>query len=287
MSETIKVKFDDFAYGKLEQENADLRAQLAAATKRIEEAEKQEPVDYFCNATRFKADALGCIKAWPELAGRWVALVPAEDDCHLRYTRPIPPADVAELQQQATDWRKKYEKEFARCNAWIKDYGEACQQLNGRIAELERKLAEQQAFTDSLQDFAIWMTGCGYDFTQHTFFVANRERLLAGKPDASELKSVVDCELHKLISEAREEGRKEAVPAAVVAGALYDLMGWLTTRHTAITLSATHDSGIAVTTLLDFAQMRGLRMTDAYVNEWTIMLAAAPSPALNAKEGVE
>jgi hypothetical protein len=25
-----------------------------------------------------------------------------------------------------------------------------------------------------LQDFAIWMTGCGYDFTQHEHFLKNR-----------------------------------------------------------------------------------------------------------------
>lgn len=39
---------------------------------------------FLCNATRFKASSDGTIRtSHPELAGRWVALVPAEDDCHM------------------------------------------------------------------------------------------------------------------------------------------------------------------------------------------------------------
>ena len=30
----------------------------------------------------------------------------------------------------------------------------------------------------NLQDFAIWMTGCGYDFCQHEYFIKQRDRLL-------------------------------------------------------------------------------------------------------------
>ena len=29
-----------------------------------------------------------------------------------------------------------------------------------------------------LQDFCIWLTGCGYDFTQHKYFIKQRDRLL-------------------------------------------------------------------------------------------------------------
>jgi hypothetical protein len=34
---------------------------------------------------------------------------------------------------------------------------------------------------DALQDFAIWMTGCGYDFCQHGYFVKQRDLLLLDK----------------------------------------------------------------------------------------------------------
>ena len=31
---------------------------------------------------------------------------------------------------------------------------------------------------EELQDFAIWMTGCGYDFCQHGYFCQQRDLLL-------------------------------------------------------------------------------------------------------------
>ena len=31
----------------------------------------------------------------------------------------------------------------------------------------DKKIAE-------IQDFAIWLTGCGYDFTQHEYYLKNR-----------------------------------------------------------------------------------------------------------------
>lgn len=37
---------------------------------------------------------------------------------------------------------------------------------------------EQQNKIEALQDFAIWMTGCGYDFAQHDYFFEQRDKLL-------------------------------------------------------------------------------------------------------------
>jgi len=31
---------------------------------------------------------------------------------------------------------------------------------------------------EELQELAIWMTGCGYDFTQHEYFCEQRDKLL-------------------------------------------------------------------------------------------------------------
>ena len=51
-----------------------------------------EPVAFLAEATRFKVTLTErdcCIKGLPrDLGGRWVALVAAEDDCHMRYTTP-------------------------------------------------------------------------------------------------------------------------------------------------------------------------------------------------------
>ena len=32
----------------------------------------------------------------------------------------------------------------------------------------------------ALREFAIWMTGCGYDFPQHKYFCEQRDKLLKG-----------------------------------------------------------------------------------------------------------
>jgi len=55
---------------------------------------------------------------------------------------------------------------------------ETARAADERIAELEKQLAEERLKTDELADFAIWMTGCGYDFCQHGYFIKQREKLL-------------------------------------------------------------------------------------------------------------
>ena len=44
----------------------------------------------------------------------------------------------------------------------------------GRLSELETL----KKTVLELQDFAIWMTGCGYDFCQHEYFCKQRDKLL-------------------------------------------------------------------------------------------------------------
>lgn len=39
---------------------------------------------------------------------------------------------------------------------------------------------------DALQEFAIWMTGCGYDFCQHEYFVQQRDLLLKNTLEVAE-----------------------------------------------------------------------------------------------------
>lgn len=49
--------------------------------------------------------------------------------------------------------------------------------LNEKLTGLKR-LDEQKQIIDELRDFAIWMTGCGYEFTQHEYFCKQRDKLL-------------------------------------------------------------------------------------------------------------
>jgi hypothetical protein len=66
------------------------------------------------------------------------------------------------------------------------------------------------------------------------------------------------------------------VTHAIVAGVLYDFMGWLTTRRTRLCLSDHDEAGPAVAAIVDFAKMRGLRLEDAQVEHWQQVLVAPP-----------
>ena len=42
-----------------------------------------------------------------------------------------------------------------------------------------KELIDQQAQEiEQLKEFAVWMSGCGYDFTQHDYFIRCRDSLL-------------------------------------------------------------------------------------------------------------
>jgi len=44
--------------------------------------------------------------------------------------------------------------------------------------DISDKLSAAAKAIDDLQDLAIWMTGCGYDFCQHDYFCERRDELL-------------------------------------------------------------------------------------------------------------
>ena len=55
---------------------------------------------------------------------------------------------------------------------------------------------------------------------------------------------------------------------SVIAGALFDFMGWLTSRKERIVLSSADEASPAVDAIRDFAKMRGLSLDDAKVLDW-------------------
>ena len=65
-----------------------------------------------------------------------------------------------------------------------------------------------------------------------------------------------------------EAYKQEPVAHSVVAGALFDFMGWLTSRDKRLTLSSTDDASPAVEAITEFAKMRGLSLDDARVQDW-------------------
>jgi hypothetical protein len=70
----------------------------------------------------------------------------------------------------------------------------------------------------------------------------------------------------EILSDALAESRREV--DAMVAGALFDFMGWLTSRDQRLTLSSTDEASPAVEAITEFAKMRGLSLVDARVQDW-------------------
>lgn len=57
---------------------------------------------------------------------------------------------------------------------------ELAEAISTRFDEYQKKI-------DDLKDFAIWMTGCGYDFCQHEYFLEQRDILLKDKQQYDEI----------------------------------------------------------------------------------------------------
>ena len=66
----------------------------------------------------------------------------------------------------------------------------------------------------------------------------------------------------------REIERLREVHQAVIAGALFDFMGWLTSRKERLVLSSADEASPAVDAIRDFAKMRDLSLDDAKVQDW-------------------
>jgi hypothetical protein len=72
------------------------------------------------------------------------------------------------------------------------------------------------------------------------------------------------------ITAIKEALAQEQVPVhhAVIAGALFDFMGWLTSRKERIVLSSADEASPAVDAIRDFAKMRNLSLDYAKVQDW-------------------
>ena len=55
---------------------------------------------------------------------------------------------------------------------------------------------------------------------------------------------------------------------AIIAGSLFDFMGWLTSRKERIVLSSADEASPAVEAITEFAKMRGLLLDNAQVKTW-------------------
>ena len=79
---------------------------------------------------------------------------------------------------------------------------------------------------------------------------------------AEQPQSVTDCH------QSQPQVEQESVAHSIVAGALFDFMGWLTSRDDRLVLSSTDDAVPAVEVITAFAKMRGLSLDEAMVRSW-------------------
>ena len=61
---------------------------------------------------------------------------------------------------------------------------------------------------------------------------------------------------------------QEPVTHSVISGALFDFMGWLTSRKERIVLSSADNASPVVEAITEFARMRNLSLDDAKVQDW-------------------
>lgn len=73
------------------------------------------------------------------------------------------------------------------------------------------------------------------------------------------------------------------VDEEIIAGVLFDFIGWLTSREKRIVLSSADFASPAVEAIREFAQMRGLDISKAAVRDWQAR-AALQSPAPQTKD---
>ncbi len=52
------------------------------------------------------------------------------------------------------------------------------EELEKEYEKLKKEHEELKIRYEELRNFAIWLTGCGYDFTQHDYFIKQRDKLL-------------------------------------------------------------------------------------------------------------
>jgi hypothetical protein len=87
---------------------------------------------------------------------------------------------------------------------------------------------------------------------------------------------------NRICAAIAEAEKQEPVAHSVVAGALFDFMGWLTSRDKRLTLSSTDEAGPAVEAITEFAKMRGLSLDDAQVEHWQAILTTPPAMVFDA-----
>ncbi len=128
--------------------------------------------------------------------GRWRACGKGDCSCGLITSKDYPIAEIVNGKWGDDYPALRYAKDSTSLNMKVEaymeqiTYGEVPKELVSANAKyiaacspqnlipLLERLVELEEETLALKDFAIWMTGCGYDFCQHSYFIKQRDGLL-------------------------------------------------------------------------------------------------------------
>lgn len=110
---------------------------------------QSEPVQFLANGTRFKttllADGSVRITGLPyELAGRWVALVAAENDCHMKLTAPV----QQDVNQTLLDALNKAADAIESWGSYASKYFQDKHNLQGDINKAHAAIAQVEGSDD-------------------------------------------------------------------------------------------------------------------------------------------
>ena len=84
---------------------------------------------------------------------------------------------MSELIEEAKAWQIKQKLMYSSTATGFAQYI-IITKLITALESSEQAVVDRETKVADLQDLAIWMTGCGYDFTQHSYFNGERNRLL-------------------------------------------------------------------------------------------------------------
>lgn len=116
--------------------NNALKLAVSGLQAKLDAMGKGEAVQFLCDATRFKVrqhegDEAGRIYGLPsELNGRWVALVAADDDCHLKLAAPKALAPLTQQQRMAV-WNDVKSEGYGRWEFSFADVVDAVEKAHG------------------------------------------------------------------------------------------------------------------------------------------------------------
>lgn len=153
------------------QESDSLEVESAGSNARQCPAAVQEPVKYLANGTRFKMsffeneDSEGnpengtyvtCFEGFEkELDGRWVAVVAAEDDCHLKHTAPAVVQVPVDIEQEKVEaYRQGYINGFSN-TAPASMANPSIEELCARIKAADDAAADSDYMLDSDDCIAV------------------------------------------------------------------------------------------------------------------------------------